>query len=341
VRESTDQTIKRALVYYEFRGSAIEGDKVDSSKRAGALFDMDKFAAQHQAQRESELEGMGFADGDQQRQLRDSSSLQTRASVGGDSLFFWTHSKKWTTEDGTCSSCNLDKKTDTEQKGTENCKVDGKNNDKYCSNFEWIEGCTIVGKKTLKDFDDLLGCKNTDSSEFVKAGEMLTAKVNSIPGCATNNNGKIVFKDDPKRTERGDYDKKLGVRVRAYKTGCCPGIPYREKKVAPINKYNVAWKHRKNPKYISICPAEKRNNKLKWHRYLCFRTAAMMTHCNDGTVNSVISSSPASYGDADPFRGWCCDQNGANCKVSWSMVDGWWREIMLKARQALVKKQQA
>lgn len=84
MRESTDQTIKRALVYYEFRGSAIEGDKVDSSKRAGALFDMDKFAAQHQAQRESELEGMDFADGDQQRQLRDSSSLQTRASVGGD-----------------------------------------------------------------------------------------------------------------------------------------------------------------------------------------------------------------------------------------------------------------
>ena len=61
----------------------------------------------------------------------------------------------------------------------------------------------------MKDFDDLLGCKNTDRSEFVKAGEMLTAKVNSIPGCATNNNGKIVFKKKKKRTSAGTMIKSL------------------------------------------------------------------------------------------------------------------------------------
>ena len=78
-----------------------------------------------------------------------------------------------------------------------------------------MTGCT---KKTVFEINGLLG-GSTDSNgkgQLYKANELLTAKVNAISACQTNNNGPIV--DDKKRTH-GDYMKDHGVMVKTYKNG--------------------------------------------------------------------------------------------------------------------------
>ena len=151
--------------------------------------------------------------------------------------------------------------------------------------------------------------------------------MDAISGCEVNNNGPYNCNTNGECNKAGDYTKEWGLTVQVYDNrGVVPGIPYCGKHIWGVNGFNVAWKDRENPLYINICPLGQ-NRLYKLSQNMCYRTATLLQSCDDGRVLSEVFGS---INKLKLFRGWCCDQHGDNCKVTWPMVDKWWCASPLK-----------
>ena len=109
-------------------------------------------------------------------------------------------------------------------------------------------------------------------------------------------------------------------------------MPFRGRHVKSINSYNVKFKDRGNPSYVTIKPKGFRRIKQPIqgfnNAHNRFRFSVLLLGCksNSGVYGTGFTQSASLYG----FKGFCCtDDNGPdgrpeNCAVSWAMLDGWW-----------------